>query len=108
MGSFFSASRPDEAAADPEHLPVTDFQPPSLHREAAEDARTWYTNFFEKAFCVPHTDSMKIIICYPSNPGYRNGGFMPNPREEEGWAVDKVRRVYERLSEGGECERIVK
>ncbi|KAF2111821.1 hypothetical protein BDV96DRAFT_498756 [Lophiotrema nucula] len=109
MGSFFStAARPDEEAADPEYLPPTDLQSPLLHREAAEDAHSWYEDFFDKAYCVPHADGKNIIICYPSDESYGKSSFVPNPREEEGWGVDKVRRVYERLSEGEGCQRIVK
>lgn len=76
-----------------------------LHPEAStapQDQQGWYADFFEKACCAPHRDGESIIICTPE----RLTGEVPNPREERGWAVTKIRKVYSCLN--GDHPRIVR
>jgi hypothetical protein len=63
-----------------------------------EDAQDWYTVFFEEAYCVPHRDGKHIIVCWPH--------LSRDSRVTKGWAVIKVRTVYDKL--GVEHPRIIR
>ncbi|ORY10243.1 hypothetical protein BCR34DRAFT_353819 [Clohesyomyces aquaticus] len=102
MGSFFSTlSTRNAAAGDPENIQAA-LQHLTLHPAAADGIQIWYAEFFEKAYCVPHMNGKGVIICCPDDR------FVQDPREQDGWPVENVKILYERLGESKECARIVR
>jgi hypothetical protein len=97
--SYLFSSRP--SAQD--NTPVIEYRPrqpvvgdayvPDEADAAYSD--NWYTDFFEKVFCVPHKDGESIIIFSP----VRNGDcYMYGSRSRPDSAMKRLRKAYELLS----------
>lgn len=56
-----------------------------------EDTRSWYCDFWEHAFAVPHKDGKGIIIYEPKDE---------DTRARPEWAIKRLRKAYELLGEG--------
>ena len=61
---------------------------------APDDIETWYCDFWEKAYAVPHKDGNNIVIYEPKETG------IPDPRARTEWASKRLRKAYELLGEG--------
>lgn len=109
MGFLFSC--PVGSSVEPDQLPTTETSPVPYHCVSVPQAAgpapdisdNQYADFWEKLSCVLHSDGRHVIIGAPS----RERRFARNPREKEGWATRKLRRVYEQLGED-KCDRIVR
>ncbi|CAN9203253.1 unnamed protein product [Alternaria alternata] len=67
---------------------------PSEASTALDDTETWYCDFWEKAYAVPHKDGNNIIIYEPKETD------IPDPRARPEWVSKRLRKAYELLGEG--------
>jgi hypothetical protein len=108
MGLFFSSPKRLEHVnllfPEGRHFPYHGGPVPDEVSLAPEDSKTWYDSWYDKAFCAPHKDGQNVIIFWPPED---NRFLTGDVRETEGWAITRLRKIYEAFN-GNEHPRIVR